>query len=156
MCVTVTLLFAAEYREGTDAVLLSARHGRVRLVAAKLIAAVLYATVLFALATAIICGMSFAFYGFEGAALPIQNYTLISPYALTMGQAVALFLGVFYLAMLGMLALTLALSARLEPPPGGVGRTARPPHFTPYQPPPAPTAAVDALVPGVCHSCRGE
>lgn len=114
VCVTVTPLFAAEYREGTDAVLLSARHGRVRLVAAKLIAAVLYATVLFALATAIICGMSFAFYGFEGAVLPIQNYTLISPYALTMGQAVALFLGVFYLVMLGMLALTLALSACLS------------------------------------------
>lgn len=35
VCVTVTPLFAAEYREGTDAVLLSARHGRVRLVAAS-------------------------------------------------------------------------------------------------------------------------
>ena len=28
MCVTVTPLFASEYRDGTDAVLLSARYGR--------------------------------------------------------------------------------------------------------------------------------
>lgn len=111
ICVTVTPLFASEYRKGTDAVLLSTRNGRGRLVAAKLVAAVLYATVLFAVCAAIICGVSFAFYGTGGAGLPIQNYSLISPYPLTMAQATALFLGIFYLVMLGMLALTLALSA---------------------------------------------
>ncbi|WP_443813019.1 ABC transporter permease [Collinsella sp.] len=111
MCVTVTPLFASEYRDGTDAVLLSARYGRGRLVSAKLLAAILYATVLFALGVAIICGVSLVFYGAEGASLPIQNYALASPYALTMWQAAAMYVGVFYLVMLGMLALTLALSA---------------------------------------------
>lgn len=77
-CVTVTPLFASEYREGTDAVLLSSLNGRGRLVAAK---------------------------------LAIQNYALASPYNLTMAQAAALYIGIFYLVMLGMLALTLALSA---------------------------------------------
>lgn len=114
VCVTATPLFSAEYREGTDAVLLSARYGRAHLVGAKLIAAVLYATVFFALGAAIICGMSFAFYGFDGGALPIQNYATTSPYALTMVQAVAVQMGVYYLVMLGMLALTLALSACLS------------------------------------------
>ena len=42
-CVTVTPLFAFEYREGTDAVLLSSLNGRGRLVAAKLAAAALHA-----------------------------------------------------------------------------------------------------------------
>lgn len=111
VCVTVTPLFASEYREGTDAVLLSSLNGRGRLVAAKLTAAVLYATALFAVGAAIVCGVSLVFYGAGGADLPIQNYALGSPYSLTMWQAAAVYVGVFYLVMLGMLALTLALSA---------------------------------------------
>ena len=114
ICITATPLFASEYREGTDAVLLCACNGRGRLVAAKLIAAVLYATVLFVLGAVIICGVSLVFYGAGGALLPIQNYALFSPYPLTMVQAVALCLGVFYLVMMGMLSLTLALSACLS------------------------------------------
>lgn len=110
-CVTVTPLFASEYREGTDAVLLSSLNGRGRLVAAKLAAAALYATALFAAGAAIVCGVSLAFYGAGGADLAIQNYALASPYNLTMAQAAALYIGIFYLVMLGMLALTLALSA---------------------------------------------
>ena len=110
-CVTVTPLFASEYREGTDAVLLSSLNGRGRLVAAKLAAAALYATALFAAGAAIVCGVSLAFYGAGGADLTIQNYALASPYNLTMAQAAALYIGIFYLVMLGMLALTLALSA---------------------------------------------
>ncbi|VWL91703.1 ABC-2 family transporter protein [Collinsella intestinalis] len=110
-CVTVTPLFASEYREGTDAVLLSSLKGRGRLVAAKLAAAALYATALFAAGAAIVCGVSLAFYGAGGADLAIQNYALASPYNLTMAQATALYIGIFYLVMLGMLALTLALSA---------------------------------------------
>lgn len=110
-CVTVTPLFASEYREGTDAVLLSSLNGRGRLVAAKLAAAALYATALFAVGAAIVCGVSLAFYGAGGAGLAIQNYALASPYDLTMAQAAALYIGIFYLVMLGMLALTLALSA---------------------------------------------
>lgn len=113
VCVTVTPLFASEYREGTDAVLLAARYGRGKLVGAKLIAAIIYATVLFILGAAIICGVSLACYGAEGATLPIQNYSLVSPYALTMVQACMRFIGLFYVVMLGMLALTLALSACL-------------------------------------------
>ena len=70
-CVTVTPLFASEYREGTDAVLLSSLNGRGRLVAAKLAAAALYATALFAAGAAIVCGVSLAFYGAVGADLAI-------------------------------------------------------------------------------------
>lgn len=114
ICVTTSPLFAAEYREGTDAVLLAARWGRGRLITAKLIAAFLYATALFALAMLIICGVSFAFYGVAGADLPLQNYTLDVPYGFTMVQGVLLYAGLFYLVMLGMLAFTLALSARVS------------------------------------------
>ncbi len=137
-CVTVTPLFASVSREGTDAVLLSTRNGRGRLVAAKLAAAVLYATALFAVGAAIGCGVSLAFYGAGGADLAatalfavgaaigcgvslafygaggadlaIQNYALASPYDLTMARAAALYICIFYLVMLGMLALTLATS----------------------------------------------
>ena len=47
----------------------------------------------------------------RGRESAIQNYALASPYALTMWQAAAMYVGVFYLVMLGILALTLALSA---------------------------------------------
>lgn len=111
VCVTLAPTFCGEYREKADAVLLATRHGRMRLAAAKVIAALLFTTAYFAVAAGIIAGMALAFFGADGAGLPVQVMSLAIPYELTMAQAALLAIGLAYLVTLGFAALTLALSA---------------------------------------------
>lgn len=114
VCVALAPVFAAEYQERTDSVILSSRYGRSKLVAAKLLAAFSFATAYFAIGAAVICGVSLAAYGAGGADLPIQVMALSSPYNLTMGQGTAIMVGIAYLMTLGFAGLTLLLSSVLR------------------------------------------
>lgn len=114
VCVVLTPVFAGEYQERTDAVLLATRYGRSKLVAAKIVAALLFATAYFALAAAIIMGVALAFFGAEGGNLPVQVLGLGIPYDLTMAQATWTAVGLGYLMTLGLAALTLLLSSKLR------------------------------------------
>lgn len=112
VCVTLAPMFSFEYQSGADAVVLSTRHGRARLVAAKVLAALAYATAYFAACTAIVVGVSLAFYGADGFGISIQSIALSSPYPLTAGQAALACVGLMYAACIGFACLTLALSSR--------------------------------------------
>ncbi|MEE0845865.1 MAG: ABC transporter permease subunit [Eggerthellaceae bacterium] len=112
VCVTLAPVFSFEYQSGADAVVLSARHGRGRLVAAKVIASLLWASVYFAACAAIVMGVSLAFYGTDGFWLSVQNIWLSSPYPLSAGQAALVSVGLMYAACIGFACLTLALSSR--------------------------------------------
>lgn len=114
VCVALTPVFAGEYQDRTDAVLLSSRYGRSKLVAAKIIAALAFATAYFALATLIIMGAALAFFGAEGGDLPVQVLSLGIPYDLTMAEATWTAVGIAYLMTLGFAALTLLLSSKLR------------------------------------------
>lgn len=114
VCVALTPVFAGEYQDRTDAVLLAARYGRSKLVAAKLVAAFVFATVYFALAALIIMGAALAFFGAEGGDLPVQVLSLGIPYDLTMAEATWIAVGIAYLITLGFAALTLLLSSKLR------------------------------------------
>ncbi len=111
VCVALAPMFAAEYQERTDSVILSSRYGRSRLVAAKLVAAFLFATAYFALCAGIVFVVSLGAHGAGGAELPIQISAVSSPYALTMAQAAATMTGIAYLMTLGFAGLTLLLSS---------------------------------------------
>lgn len=114
ICVALAPMFAAEYQERTDSVILSSRYGRSKLVAAKLIAAFLFTTAYFAVCMAIICAVSLAAHGTDGADLPIQMMALSSPYDFTMAQGTAIMVGIAYLMTLGFAGLTLFLSSKLR------------------------------------------
>ena len=114
VCVALTPVFAGEYQDRTDAVLLSSRYGRSKLVAAKIIAAFAFATAYFALATLVIMGAALAFFGAEGGDLPVQVLSLGIPYDLTMAEATWTAVGIAYLMTLGFAALTLLLSSKLR------------------------------------------
>ncbi len=114
VCVAVTPLFSGEYQDRTDALVLATRHGRSRLVAAKLVAGFAFATGYFALCAAVVVGASLAFFGADGAELALQVVALRCPYAITMGQAALIGVGLAYLITLGFAALTMALSAKLR------------------------------------------
>lgn len=114
VCVALTPVFAGEYQDRTDAVLLSSRYGRSKLVAAKIIAALVFSTAYFALATLIIMGAALAFFGAEGGDLPVQVLSLGIPYDLTIAEATWTAVGIAYLMTLGFAALTLLLSSKLR------------------------------------------
>ena len=114
VCVVLTPVFAGEYQDRTDAVLLSSRYGRSKLVAAKIVASLLFATAYYALATAVIVGVTLAFFGAEGGDLPVQVLALGIPYDLTMAEAAWTAIGLGYLMTLGLAALTLLLSSKLR------------------------------------------
>ena len=106
--------YAGEYQDRTDAVLLAARYGRSKLVAAKIVASLAFATAYYALATAVIVGVALAFFGAEGGDLPVQVLALGIPYDLTMAEAAWTAIGLGYLMTLGLAALTLLLSSKLR------------------------------------------
>ena len=95
-------------------VLLSARYGRSKLVAAKIVASFLFATAYFALCALVVVGVPLVFFGAEGGGLPLQNLAVTIPYNLTMAQAALIGIGLAYLITLALAALTLALSSRLR------------------------------------------
>ena len=114
VCVVLTPVFAGEYQDRTDAVLLATRYGRSKLVAAKIVASLAFATAYYLLATVIIMGMALAFFGAEGGDLPVQVLALGIPYDLTMAEATWAAVGLGYLMTLGFASLTLLLSSRLR------------------------------------------
>lgn len=112
VCVTLAPVFSLEYQSGADAVVLSTRYGRTKLIAAKLLASFGWATLYFAVCAAIVVGVSLVWYGADGFGLSIQNISLSSPYPLSAGQAALIAVGLMYAACIGISCLTLALSAR--------------------------------------------
>ena len=93
-CVAAAPVFAGEYQDRTDALVLSTRHGKGRLVAAKLVAAFLLSTAIYALYAAVVVGVPLAFFGADGAGLPLQSIRLSIPYDVTMAQAVGICVGI--------------------------------------------------------------
>lgn len=114
IAVALTPVFAGEYADRTDAVLLSTRYGKSRLVAAKVIASLIFATAFYVLCAALVVAVPLVCYGPDGADLPLQALVSTSPYAVTASQAVWAALGTGYAITLGFSGLTLALSSRLR------------------------------------------
>ena len=104
-------VFNVEYRDRTDAVLLSTRLGKSRLPVAKVAASIIVASVLYAVAAAVILGMPLALFGPDGAGLPLQVKSLSNAYALSIAGASAVVCAVGYAATLGLLGIVLALSS---------------------------------------------
>ena len=107
-------VFNTEYRERTDAVLLSTKLGKSKLGSAKVIASVIVASVVYLVLLAVLLGVPLAFFGTEGAGLPLQLRELCNAYSLSLGAAVLLICVVGYLVMLGLLGVTLLLSSRMR------------------------------------------
>lgn len=107
-------VFNTEYREKTDAVLLSTKLGKSRLGRAKAIASVIAASVVYLVMLAVVLGVPLAFFGTEGAGLPLQLRELCNAYNLSLGAAVLALCAVGYIVMLGLLGITLLLSSRMR------------------------------------------
>lgn len=107
-------VFNVEYRERTDAVLLSTKYGKSRLGMAKAIAAFIVATAVYWLMALVLLIVPLVFFGADGAGLRMQAMTLTSTYGLSLSMAAFVCCLIGYLATLALLGIVLALSARMR------------------------------------------
>lgn len=107
-------VFNTEYRERTDAVLLSTKFGKSKLGTAKVIASVIVASIVYLIMVAVLLGVPLVFFGTEGATLPLQLRELCNTYSLNLGAAVLILCVVGYIIMLGLLGVTLLLSSKMR------------------------------------------
>lgn len=107
-------VFNTEYREKTDAVLLSTKLGKSKLGTAKVVASVIVASVVYLVMLVVLLRVPLAFFGTESAGLSLQLRELCNAYSLSLGAAVLVICVVGYLVMLGLLGVTLLLSSRMR------------------------------------------
>ena len=116
ICIVIAPVFSGEYQAGTDAVILSGKYGKTKLINAKIIAALLFGTIAFVLHILVACGLALITFGVEGWNLPVQIANTTIPYPLTFLQATLINIGVIYLMLLAMIGLTLLLSSKMKSP----------------------------------------
>ena len=92
IAIALSGVFADEKNYKTDAIILSARKGRSTLCLAKIAAAVTVALLLGFIIIGSFFGVMFAFFGAEGSRGMIQNIIPSSPWNITIGQMVQIFI----------------------------------------------------------------
>ena len=101
ICICLASVFAGEYQNGTDKILLTTKYGKSKGVTAKIIFAI---------------GTIFLMFGTDGGNLQIQLSNILSPYALTFFQSLLYNIVISYTVLFGMVGLTLFLSSKLKNP----------------------------------------
>ncbi|MDE6761532.1 MAG: ABC transporter permease subunit [Lachnospiraceae bacterium] len=116
ICIVVAPVFSGEYQAGTDAVILSGKYGKTKLITAKIIASFLFGVLAFTLHIVVACGLPLAAFGVDGWELPMQIANTVIPYPFTFLQAVLVNIGIIYLILFAMISLTLLLSSKMNTP----------------------------------------
>ncbi|WP_160672568.1 ABC transporter permease [Clostridium sp. C8-1-8] len=114
ICITVAPVFAGEYQCRADAVILSSKYGKTKLIRAKIIATFIFVTIVFFLNIIFAVGIPLLAFGVDGWNLPIQIYDTIAPYNVTFASCTLISVCIFYLVTLGVVSLTLFLSAKFK------------------------------------------
>lgn len=116
ICIVIAPVFSGEYQAGTDAVILSGKYGKTKLITAKIVSSLLFAILAFTLHVVVACGLPLAAFGANGWNLPVQIANTTIPYPFTFLQATLLSIGIIYLILLAMIGLTLLLSSKMKTP----------------------------------------
>lgn len=116
VCIVIAPVFSGEYQAGTDAVILSGKYGKTKLVTAKIISSMLFGILAFTIHVIVAFGLPLAAFGTDGWNLPLQIAGTTIPYPFTFLQATLINLGVVYMVLLAMIGLTLLLSAKMKSP----------------------------------------
>lgn len=114
ICMLAASVYAGEYERGTDHIILTTKYGKSKIVTAKNLAAVLYGLLVLTIHVAAMFVFLLSCFGTEGADLPIQVCDATFPYPVNYIQAVLIGTGIYYVGCIGMIAVTLFLSARMK------------------------------------------
>lgn len=107
-------VFSGEYLNRTDAVLLTTKYGKNRLIRAKIYASFLFTCMYMGITSALSVGGTILYLGTQGKHLPVQIWSVTSPYNWTIWKAIWLNFSAVLLIALAVTAFTLLLSSRLK------------------------------------------
>lgn len=116
MCICIAPVFASEYQSGADAVILSSRYGRSKLISAKLKSSVLFTTGFYGISILLYIMITLGIYGADGWDSNLQIISLLAPFPMTILKACVWTIIIGYLGCLMMMSITLVLSSRLKSP----------------------------------------
>jgi hypothetical protein len=107
-------MFSDEYSTGAVAILLTTKYGKNKLIKAKIAAAYSFSTSVFLIFALLYTAFYSLTYGFSGAASNIQTIPGfgVSPYNLTAGELFMRVLGIGYLGLMFLTAITLFISSK--------------------------------------------
>ncbi len=111
VCVIIAPIFAFEYQTGADAVVLSTRFGKKRVIYAKILAGFLVASGIYFFATSFYMVIAFAAYGVQGWNASFQILSFTSFYNLTILQVFLCGLLLNYLIVMAVMSITMLLSS---------------------------------------------
>lgn len=116
ICIVLAPVFSGEYQAGTDAVILSSKYGKTKLITAKIVSSLLFGLAAFLLHAAVALGIPLLAFGADGWNLPLQIANTAIPYPFTFLQVTLMNLAVIFLVLLALIGLTLLLSANMKSP----------------------------------------
>ena len=103
-------VFAGEFQNRTDSLILSAKHGKNKLIYAKVIASLAFTLSYISLCSILTVGINVMILGIDGWDLPIQLWNTIIPYHLNAAEACGLSFLVIFLISFLLTAITLMFS----------------------------------------------
>ncbi len=116
VCITLAPIFSSEYQTGADAILLSTKYGRSKLIVAKIVSSFLLTSVIYVLGILILTFATFLIYGSGGAACSLQVLNFLAPADVNLLQSYLYVLLAGYFMCLLMQGITLLLSAKMSSP----------------------------------------
>ena len=116
ICITLAPVFSSEYQTGADAILLSTRYGRSKLITAKIVSSFLLTSVIYVSGVFILTLETFLIYGSGGAACSLQVINFLAPSNVNLLQSYLYVLLAGYFMCLFMQGITLLLSAKMSSP----------------------------------------
>lgn len=116
VCITLAPVFSTEYQTGADAILLSTKYGRSKLIVAKIISSFMLTTVIYILGMFILTTATFIIYGSGGAECSLQILNFLAPANVNLLQTYLYVLLAGYFMCLFMQGITLLLSAKMPSP----------------------------------------
>ena len=116
VCITLAPIFSSEYQTGADAILLSTKYGRSRLITSKIAASFLLTSVIYISGMFILTFVTFLIYGSKGADCSLQVLSFLAPADVNLLQAYLYVVLAGYFMCLFMQGITLLLSAKMSSP----------------------------------------
>lgn len=116
VCIALAPVFSSEYQTGADAILLSTKYGRSKLIVAKIVSSFLLTGVIYVSGMLILTLVTFLIYGSGGAESSLQVLNFLAPADVNLLQTYLYVLLAGYFMCLFMQGITLLLSAKLPSP----------------------------------------
>lgn len=118
LAICLAPIFSGEYTNKMDQLLLSSKYGKNKLILAKLITGVSFTILIVLLILGISLLECLFIYGFEGANAPLQLWSVLSTYPITIKDVIKILTICTTLAAVWVISITMFLSAKFKSPFG--------------------------------------